>query len=69
MFNILSFNCSFFNRTIGKPYLIIYNKNCRTNDIYSQYGIIVNDKKNAYIEIEVTKPEATGYNITMIAIV
>ncbi|KAG4106428.1 lung seven transmembrane receptor-domain-containing protein [Neocallimastix lanati (nom. inval.)] len=43
--------------------------NCKANEIYSQYGIIVNEKKNAYISIEVTKPQTTGYNITMIAIV
>ncbi|KAG4093966.1 hypothetical protein H8356DRAFT_1428385 [Neocallimastix lanati (nom. inval.)] len=42
--------------------------NCKKNDFYSQYGVIVNEKKNAYISIEITKPEKTDYNITMMAI-
>jgi len=43
--------------------------NCKTNEIYSQYGIIVNEKKNAYISIEVTKPQISNYNLTMIAVI
>jgi len=43
--------------------------NCRTNNIYSQYGIIANEEKNAYISLEVMKPKTSNYNITMIAII
>jgi len=50
-------------------YSITEQLNCKLNEIYSQYGIIANDKKEAYINVEVTKPNVPKFNITMVAII